>query len=92
MPKIHPSLYEPAIPLMRRNRETCSQCEEMATYFYAPSDGGMLRDRFYCDQHVSRGCSCNEGSSDDEGRPLPCVEYDHSETGFRKLRKPSARA
>lgn len=42
------------------NKEKCS-CGKMATWIYAPGHGDGSRP-FYCDDCVSRGCSCNERS------------------------------
>ena len=44
--------------------------------------------RFYCEEHVSRGCSCNfdfitgEEYKDEQGRSLPCCEYDWNDKGY----------
>lgn len=84
MPKIHPSLYEPAIPEMPRNRMTCSDCDQMATWYYMPADGHGHK-RAFCEEHVPRGCSCRGDESTDEwGRALPCVEYGFDDRGFPK--------
>lgn len=64
----------------------------MAVWMYMPSiESFREEEKFYCDNHISRGCSCNiihdeEGSfeeyKDELGRLLPCCEYDYSKIGF----------
>lgn len=55
----------------------------MAVWVYAPS----YRD-FFCNNHVPRGCSCmfveeiEEFIMDDDGKIVPCCEYDFELTGF----------
>jgi hypothetical protein len=54
--------------------------------------GETKKDDYYCDDHVSRGCSCNllhpfdpnatEEAKDDQGRLLPCCEYTYDDRGF----------
>lgn len=69
-------------------KKTCLKCDKIAVWDYAPNG-----KYYYCDEHVSRGCSCNskldddgnylgELLLDDQGRDLPCVEYDYNEEGF----------
>jgi len=48
----------------------------------------MPSSRFYCEKHISRGCSCmtddnGDPMKDSEGRELPCVEYEFSSKGYR---------
>ena len=74
---------------------SCCKCKENATWMYMPTGGAdeKERDRYYCDDCVSRGCSCNldfdtgEELTDDMGRKLPCCEYNYSEDGFEEESK-----
>lgn len=66
----------------------CRKCGESAAWRYDPAEG---TNPYWCDNCVSRGCSCQyessydeqgneiEGSSvpllDEQGRQYPCVEY-----------------
>lgn len=56
-------------------------------WVYTPSDG-KDSDRHFCEDCVSRGCSCNIDSDtdieyrDEAGRLVPCCEYDYCETGY----------
>jgi hypothetical protein len=62
----------------------CDKCKERAVWNYQPGPG----DRYRCDEHVPRGCSCQ---TDDDGNPLkdslgrdiPCCEWDYSPKGFK---------
>jgi hypothetical protein len=49
---------------------TCEMCDKMATWIYMPDSN------FYCDEHVSGGCSCREDKNQ------PCIEYEYSKDGF----------
>lgn len=75
-------------------------CNEIAVWMYAPcSEHRSEASRYFCEEHVSRGCSCNiikinydpdssedlEEYKDDQGRLLPCCEYDYCEDGYDKL-------
>lgn len=43
-----------------KNKEKCSSCDSIATWFYMPSyEGKKQEDDYYCDEHVPRGCGCN---------------------------------
>jgi len=64
----------------------CIKCKSaMAAWCYMPNANyGEL-----CDNCVPRGCSCNikdeetgEMYLDEQGRELPCCEYDYSALGF----------
>lgn len=61
----------------------CDICRcKIATWEYIPSDF-----RYYCEDCIPRGCSCNiqeDGTEekDDKGRLLPCCEYSYSPNGF----------
>lgn len=65
----------------------CAECDKPAVWLY-PTSGGSTDEDFFCDDCVSRGCSCNydeetgEVEKDDQGRELPCVNYIYSEEGF----------
>jgi hypothetical protein len=64
---------------------TCNKCNAKAVWNYAPSGFN-----YYCDNHVPRGCSCNVDpdsnieDTDEQGRLMPCCEYDYSATGFER--------
>lgn len=65
------------------------KCKNLAIWYYAPSSQGKLESQsYFCDNCVSRGCSCNwdeETQTDDKdeaGRLLPCVEYIFLEEGW----------
>jgi hypothetical protein len=63
-------------------KRLCNKCNKLAVWCYMP------RDRvYYCEEHVPRGCSCmtdDDGNPelDEQGRELPCCEYDYNEKGF----------
>lgn len=63
------------------------KCRQLAVWMYAPSSSIDL-DRYFCEDCVSRGCSCNINPDtniedrDSAGRLVPCCEYDYSETGY----------
>lgn len=69
-------------------KHACCQCSNFAIWWYQPSTDGDDKYRYYCDDHIDRGCSCNieyetgEQSIDDKGRLLPCCEYYFDEDGF----------
>lgn len=45
---------------MEKKLEKCSSCEKTATWFYAPIFSGKKpEESFFCDEHVPRGCDCN---------------------------------
>jgi len=61
----------------------CNKCSQLAVWCYMPRDG-----IYYCEGCVPRGCSCmvkDDGTpeQDEQGRELPCCEYDYNEKGFR---------
>jgi hypothetical protein len=63
----------------------CSKCNEKATWYYMPS--GTEKDWGMCNEHIQRGCSCqldenNQMSKDEQGRELPCCEFNYNENGF----------
>lgn len=77
------------------NKHKCFRCNNMAVWMYMPASNNLSEDeRFYCDNCISRGCSCNaiwyeddpvtEYYKDEFGRDLPCVEYDYCETGYNE--------
>lgn len=65
-------------------KHICAKCSNLAVWNYMPGEP----DDYYCDDCVSRGCSCNYDPEtniedvDQHGRKLPCCEYDHSLSGF----------
>jgi hypothetical protein len=77
------------------NKHKCD-CRKQAVWLYMPSS--TMKNPFFCDDCVPRGCSCNsrpkdgnyesedpdnwEEPSDDNGRLHPCVEFDYSEDGY----------
>lgn len=39
----------------------CSKCDKTATWWYAPYSPSKIQiNAFYCEDHISRGCSCQE--------------------------------
>lgn len=69
-------------------KHLCShdKCYQLAVWMYMPS-GGRDDNRFSCEDHIKRGCSCmldDDGNpyKDDQGRELPCCEYDYNEKGY----------
>ena len=70
-------------------KHKCFKCPKMAVWWYMPGRQNSDSD-YYCDNCVSRGCSCNiipdteEEEIDDQGRFLPCCEYDHNENGYEE--------
>lgn len=82
-----------------RQKYNCYKCSKMAVWYYMPCSSGKVEHESYiCDDHIHRGCSCNiikfdpdpnkpedfEQFKDEQGRLLPCCEYDYSEAGFDK--------
>lgn len=79
-------------------KHTCCRCSMKAVWFYLPwSEGKIRRDHYFCEACVRRGCSCNlitdpgegdigmqtgEQYKDDQGRLLPCIEYDFNSSGY----------
>lgn len=65
----------------------CCECNSVAVWQYAPITD--RKDIYFCDEHVSRGCSCNvnyetgEELKDKLGRFLPCCEYNYNKKGFK---------
>lgn len=71
-------------------KQKCSVCDKFAVWDYMPND---REDMTFCDDHVPRGCSCNNVDYFDEsenaeqfrdvhGRLLPCCEFQYNEEGF----------
>lgn len=52
--------------LMKKRLKKCSCCDKTATWIYMPSGDGK---RWYCDDCVPRGCSCNLRSLEYGGEP-----------------------
>jgi hypothetical protein len=73
-------------------KHNCCKCNQMAVWVYMPMSDRLEKDRYFCDDCIERGCGCNqidigdnasdEQYKDDQGRLLPCVEYDFNEEGF----------
>lgn len=69
---------------MKRIRIKCNKCSKNAVWYYMPNDS----DRYFCNQHIPRGCSCNligdseVEETDYKGRLYPCCEYGYSRSGF----------
>ena len=84
------------------NKEKCRECDKVAVWFYLPGMEDIYdrEDDYYCEDHVSRGCTCNLSPKDggyenldpenwaedldDQGRKFPCCEYMYSEEGWYK--------
>lgn len=75
------------------DKKPCATCGALATWNYGPIWYGPDEPpHSFCDEHVPRGCSCNltdpqdatstEQDRDEQGRLLPCVEYDFDPDGF----------
>jgi len=68
----------------------CRRCAKLAIWMYLPSSSCEREDKFYCDECVPRGCSCNIDpvtlieDTDDLGRFYPCCEYLWDDRGFEK--------
>ena len=66
----------------------CSKCPSPAVWMYMPdSKYTSEEDRYFCEEHIHRGCSCNMDENgvlakDEQGRDLPCCEYWFSEEGY----------
>jgi hypothetical protein len=62
----------------------CAHCNNLAVWYYMPaSEWWTEKSRYLCDVHIEphRGCSCST-EVDDQGRLLPCVEFDYNPDGF----------
>ena len=75
------------------NKIKCFKCGLIATWYYMPwSELKNENESYFCDDCISRGCSCNiidfsdplafEEEKDELGRLLPCCEYSYCETGY----------
>jgi len=69
----------------------CFDCGKPATWLYMPSSELPEAQRWACDEHVPRGCSCNDEpvdgnydnadpanwkqATDNQGRKVPCCEW-----------------
>lgn len=69
-------------------KHQCNKCKvKLAQWHYSPYTA-CDANRYLCDDCIKRGCSCNinpdtgEEDRDEQGRLLPCCEYDFSETGW----------
>lgn len=62
-------------------KHRCCRCNQIAVWVYVPATRNEYP--YYCEEHVSRGCSCVEPEDvDDFGRPLPCCEFQYSKEGW----------
>lgn len=52
--------------MMKKRIHRCSMCDNDAKWYYMPHTNGR---RYYCDNHVPRGCSCNKYSIHEFGEP-----------------------
>ena len=73
-------------------KNKCIKCAKTAQWYYVPYKIGKKEvDKYWCDECISRGCSCNiikydhskqfdeqdgEQYKDDQGRLFPCIEYE----------------
>lgn len=54
---------------MKKTRyHRCCLCDNKATWLYMPSSNGRV---FYCNDHVPRGCQCNDYDIEMDGDPTP---------------------
>lgn len=53
--------------VIKKRFHRCSKCGNIAKWYYMPSTSGR---RFYCDECVPRGCSCNTYSIEEDGEPV----------------------
>jgi len=66
----------------------CHICNKKATWDYAPSSPVLeFYNRFFCDDCVPRGCSCQcdeDGMpyTDSNGKEYPCIEYFEEPNGW----------
>jgi hypothetical protein len=66
------------------NKEICGACgEKIAVYWYMPGYYPKSNP-FHCENCVPRGCDCNKGITDSQGREKPCEEYMFDKNGFEK--------
>lgn len=42
-----------------QNKHKCYKCNNMAVWYYMPSTSLNKDNDYYCDNCISRGCSCN---------------------------------
>ena len=63
----------------------------MAVWMYMPSFEREEKDRYFCDNCISKGCSCNINPMtgvedlDGNGNPYPCCEYLYDDRGFSDI-------
>lgn len=82
---------------MQPEKHKCIKCNQLAIWYYVPwSKKKIELEAYYCDDCISRGCSCNvisfnpnpddpasyEQYKDEQERLLPCCEYDWDGDGF----------
>lgn len=71
--------------ILSKMKYKCYKCNKFAVWMYMPGHGND--NDYWCDECVSRGCSCNlndDGTMplDESGKEYPCCEYDYSEEGY----------
>jgi hypothetical protein len=74
---------------MSKVKETCRNCNKLATWLYMPGDG-TLNGNYCCNDCVPRGCSCMLDDNDqyiidlddDLKRPEPCCEWVYNKDGY----------
>lgn len=76
---------------MSKIKLKCCKCDAFAVWCYMPASERPEEERYFCDEHISRGCSCQvieygsggtEQYKDEQGRLLPCIEYDYDPNGY----------
>lgn len=77
----------------------CFVCKGTAKWLYMPSSNNITdEERWRCDDHVPRGCSCNDepidgdysnpdpsnwkSPTDSQGRKFPCIEWFQLDSEF----------
>lgn len=84
---------------MKEVQEKCCECDKLATWHYDPSSSREDKDNYFCDDHVSRGCSCNEvypmyfddlkdgyepePELDEYGNPIPFLDENGNGTRYK---------
>jgi hypothetical protein len=69
-------------------KHTCYKCHKIAIWRYQPTNEIKEDHRYFCDDHIKRGCSCNIDpengieDTDNLGRLFPCCEYLYDDRGF----------
>ena len=72
-------------------KQKCCKCNKFATWIYEPGHSiCQPEDNYFCDDCVSRGCSCYlfgefEEIRDSKGRLMPCMEFREETFGFEDI-------